>query len=287
MKTYLLLLLALSLTIVSCDKDDDQQSLTLDLQGLEDLGSGYQYEGWIIVDGMPESTGTFTVNTNGDLSTTSFPLDAGMLSSATTFVLTIEPNPDNNPAPTDVHILAGDFAGSSANVTVGHGAALGNMFTSATGQYILATPTDGNMEDEASGVWFLDPAGPSATLSLPTLPAGWEYEGWAVINGTPVTTGKFLTVAGADDAAPYSGNAPAPPFPGEDFLVNAPSGLTFPTDLRNGMVVISIEPYPDNSPAPFTMKPLVGSVPGAAAPHTLQSMNNNAAASNPAGTVRR
>jgi hypothetical protein len=162
--------------------------------------------------------------------------------------------------------------------------------STATGDYILATPTDGtNGTDENSGVWWLNNSSGSAVagLSLPALPAGWEYEGWAVINGTPVSTGKFTSVSGADLAAPYSGTTAGPAFPGEDLLTNAPSGLNFPTDLAGQKVVISIEPSPDNSAAPFLLKPLVGEVPATATDHTVYNMANNAAGSNPTGTVTK
>ena len=52
-----------------------------------------------------------------------------------------------------------------------------------------------------------------------------------------------------------------PPFPGEDFIVNAPDGLTFPTDLRGETIVVSIEPADDDSPAPFAFKPLAAEIP--------------------------
>ena len=187
-----------------------------------------------------------------------------------------------------MHILAGDFSGTSADLTVGHGAALGNDFTSAAGTYILATPTDGMNNNERSGVWFLDPtAGPGPGLELPTLPAGWKYEGWAVINGTPVSTGTFTDVTAADEGAAYSGAMDGPPFPGEDFIVNAPSGLSFPTDLRGATAVISIEPSPDNSAAPFLLKPLVSPIDASADDHTPFGMSNNATATNPTGTATK
>ncbi len=289
MKTYLFLLLALGITFASCNKDDDPKSLNLNISGLEDLGSTAQYEGWIMVNGTPESTGTFNVDGNGNLSRSSFPIEEGTLNSATAFILTIEPNPDADPSPSDIHILAGDFSGSSANLSVGHNAALGTTFETASGGFILATPTDGTMDDEESGVWFLDPAGPTATLGLPSLPAGWVYEGWAVINGSPVTTGKFTSASGIDMSAPYSGVNAGPPFPGEDFLQNAPAGLgvTFPTSLRGSTIVVSVEPSPDNSPAPFTLKPLVAMVSDSAAVHMVYGMSNNALATNPLGTAAR
>ena len=289
----LLFLAFFALAFTACKDDDEDTSpsteqLQLNLTGLEDLGTDYAYEGWIIVDGAPVTTGVFEVDANGALSKTSFEVDADQLEKATTFVLTIEPSPDNDPAPSDVHILAGDFSGTSADVTVGHSAALGDDFTAATGTYILATPTDGMNNNERSGLWFLDPtAGPGPGLDLPTLPAGWKYEGWAVINGTPVSTGTFTDLASADEAALFSGTLGGPPFPGEDFIINAPAGLDFPTDLRGGAAVISIEPSPDNSAAPFLLKPLVSAIAADAEDHTPFQLGNNAAATNPTGTVTK
>jgi len=277
--------------IASCTTDDETpttDTFTLDISGLEDLGDDYAYEGWLIVDGSPVSAGIFNVDANGELSATSFEVDATDLENATAYVLTIEPSPDNDLAPSSVHILAGDFSVDAAAITVDHASAIGTNFTASTGEFILATPTDGSMTtDELSGVWWLDPSGPNASLDLPTLPEGWKYEGWAVIDGTPVSTGTFTSVSGSDDAAPFSGTTAGPAYPGEDFLMNAPTGLTFPTDLTGGTIVISVEPSPDNSAAPFLLKPLVGTVPTGATDRTLYGMNNNATNTNPTGTVRK
>lgn len=273
-------------------------NLTLNINGLEDLGSTARYEGWIIVpttakstvpaENTAISTGVFTVNSSGQLSQTEFEIDADDLSNATTFVLTIEPNPDTDPNPSAVHILAGDFSGNSGTLTVDHPAALGDDFTGSTGVYILATPTNGSETNENSGIWFLDltSGSPSQGLFLPTLPDGWKYEGWTVIDGIPVTTGTFTSATVVDDADPYSGTMAGPPFPGEDFLFNAPAGLTFPTDIAGGVAVISIEPSPDNSTDPFTLKPLVGDIPMSAVDHTTYMMNTNLS-SFPTGTVSR
>jgi len=86
------------------------------------------------------------------------------LSVATAFVLTIEPNPDTDPNPSAVHILGGDFNTNSANISTDHGAALGVDYSNSTGNYILATPTDGPNTNEKSGIWFLNP--PSTTFTL-------------------------------------------------------------------------------------------------------------------------
>jgi len=288
--TFKLMTLAIALIMVSCGDDEKgNDQLNLNFSGLEDLGDGYAYEGWIMVDGAPKTTGVFTVDAAGNPSQTTFDLNEEDIEKATAFILTIEPSPDPDPSPSDVHILAGDFSTDNASLTVDHGAALGTDFSGAEGSYIIATPTDGADNYEDSGVWFLDltSGSPAQGLTLPTLPSGWAYEGWAVIDGTPVTTGTFTSAAGMDNAAPYSGDQPGPPFPGEDFLTNAPAGLTFPTNLQGATIVVSVEPVPDNSTAPFTLKPLVGMTASDAAVHSTLSMANNATATNPTGTATK
>ena len=267
-----------------------KSKLDLDFDGLSPLGPDFRYEGWIIVDGMPVSTGKFNITPAGVMAPKVFPVNADDLAAATTFVLTIEPQPDPDPAPAQTHVLAGDFSGDDATLTISHSAALGTDFSGASGTFILATPTNGAMTDELSGIWFLDlSSGPPPTvgLNLPALPDGWVYEGWTVIEGMPVTSGKFEEVDDFDWADPYSSDMyPGPPFPGEDYLVNAPYGLSFPTDLSGGAGVISVEPYPDNGDAPFAIKPLVGAIPDPATDHQNYPMSLNAA-SFPTGTASR
>lgn len=270
--------LAIGLLVASCSNDDDNNSsvsnLNLNLLGLENLGTDYRYEGWVIVNGSPVSTGVFTVNDNGELSVTSFPLASETLSNATDFVLSIEPTIDPDPAPSNTKLLSGSFSGNTANVNSN----LVADFSSATGKYILATPTDNDTSNEASGVWFLDNSSgsPMTGLNLPTLAAGWKYEGWTVFAGGPVSTGTFTNPAMADDNAatsPYKGTAGnGPAYPGEDYLMGTAAGETFPTDLKGKTIVISVEPDPDNSPAPFTLKPLANMVPANAADHTVIDM---------------
>jgi len=267
---------ALGIFATSCSNDDDavQQPttapLTLNLSGLESLGDDFVYEGWIIVDGAPVSTGRFSSVTFPQ----TFQVNPTQLASATTFVLSIEPFEDPDPAPAATKLLAGDFTGNSAAVDSNGIVA---DFSTAAGKYILATPTDNDMTNEYSGVWFLDNTNmpPVAGLNLPVLPAGWKYEGWAVVNGSPISTGAFTNVAATDEAADFSGPIALPMpngadgfFPGEDFLVGAPNGVTFPLDLRGETIVISVEPSPDNSPAPFALKPLAHMVSATAPDHT-------------------
>ena len=208
------------------------------------------------------------------------------LEDATAIVITIEPAGDTDAVPASTHIVAGAVTSGSATLSVGGGSAIGDDFTGASSPYILATPTNGAENDEHSGIWFLSLASgsPASGLDLPTLSAGWEYEGWAVIGGTPVTTGRFTATDLMDDSDPFSGGEAGPPFPGEDFLVNAPAGLSFPTDLAGATAVISIEPKPDDSAAPFTLKPLAGGISANATDHVTYSIPANLS-SFPTGTA--
>jgi hypothetical protein len=300
MKRSLVLLTFGALALAACEDDTVIPLVeTLDLQfsGLEPLTNGFHYEGWAIIDGAAVSTGKFNVDGSGGLTTVDGdPITGGSfqtgidLSNTAMIVLTIEPSGDTDVIPADTHVLAGPVSSGMANLTAGDGAALGDDFMSATGDYILATPTTTATDDELSGIWFLSVASsmPEQGLDLPMLPAGWAYEGWVVLSGMPVTTGRFTALDMADMDAPYSGPVTGPEFPGEDFVANAPPGLTFPTSLAGGLAVISIEPEPDDSPAPYTFKPLMGGIDAMAMDHVTYSIPNMVDATFPTGmaTIR-
>lgn len=285
-------LLAIGFLSTSCSKDGDNSlttsKLTLDFDdSLEPLGSGYVYEGWIIVPGeaLPVSTGTFTsVNFPQ-----SFTVNASQLSAATKFVLSIEPAGETGDAalmPADTKLLVGDFSGKSANVST----AIVGDFSTASGAFFVRTPTDEtgtNNGNDQYGVWFGTPgAPPTPNFVLPTLPAGWAYEGWVVGENGPITTGTFTEFNTPDNFDDFSETSQSgPPVPGEDFFLNAPSGEVFPLDVRGRTVVISVEPVPDDSPAPFVMKPLVGMAGQDTAPATHDFGQN--LGSLPSGKVTR
>ena len=304
MKKFSILLL-LPFLLLACNKSNDinpgsergpsadqqlkgsKSKIDLNFSGLSPLGPHFRYEGWIIVDGTPVSTGKFKITPGGTMAPSVFHVGSDDLEAATAFVLTIEPHPDPSDEPASTHVVAGDFYEGIADLTIAHGAALGTNFSNAAGTYILATPSTA---DELSGIWFLDigSGSPEAGLVLPELPDGWIYEGWTVIDGIPVTTGKFLQVDDYDLADPYSSTLnPGPPFPGEDYIMNAPAGLTFPTDLSGSPVVISVEPYPDNGEEPFAIKPLQAIVPQDALDHSNYPMGLNDPGSFPSGTAAK
>lgn len=289
--------LAIGVFASSCSNDDDNTlpteettaALTVNFSGLEALGDDYVYEGWVIVNGSPVSTGRF----NSVTFPQTFQVNSSDLTSATTFVLTIEPTVDTDPLPADTKILAGDFAGNNANVWVAPVTTDANDFSGSWGSFFLRTPTDedaGNNMNDEYGIWFGDPTTmpPAAGFGLPTLADGWKYEGWVVVDGVgPISTGTFTGFTQADDANDFSGtqNNAGPPIPGEDFFLNPPSGFTFPLDVRSRTVVISIEPSPDNSPAPFALKPLSGMSGNDTAPTTYNLTLDTS--SLPTGTVSR
>tara|TARA_R110002073_G_scaffold128999_5_gene275209 strand:- start:4907 stop:5764 length:858 start_codon:yes stop_codon:yes gene_type:complete len=282
----ILTILLIAIFFVACDDNDDvitTSNLTLNLNGLETLGANFVYEGWIIVNGNPVSTGTFTsVNFPQ-----TFSVDASDLAGAAAFVLSIEPAVDPDPAPAPTKILRGTFSGNSAAVST----EIVGDFSTAAGSFFLRTPTDEsgmNNGNDENGVWFGVPgAPPTPGFTLPTLPAGWAYEGWVIGDAGPISTGTFTAFNTSDSGNLLSGtlsNA-GPPVPGEDFFNNAPAGETFPLDVRGRMVVISVEPVPDDSATPFALKPLVATAGQATAP-SVHSFGRNLG-SLPTGTVTR
>jgi len=292
-RTLLLTFGCTAMLVVACG-GEGMRTLDLDFTGVDPLSNDYHYEGWAIINGEARSTGKFNLDAAGDFFTVGgveipngeFDVDFD-LDDATVIVISIEPAGDTDAIPSDTKFLAGDVVGDDADLTVAATQALGDDFTTSTGKVILATPTNGSGTNELSGIWFLDlgSGSPEVGLSLPTLPTGWKYEGWAVISGQPVTSGKFTAVDMADESAPYSGPQPGPPFPGEDYLENAPAGLVFPTDLSGDIVVISVEPDPDDDTAPFVLKPLVYQLPTPAQDHFTYDMDNQAGMTFPTGTA--
>ncbi len=160
------------------------ETLILDLSGLKPLQNGFHYEGWAIVNGAPVSTGKFNAGPDGTLvALNGSPISQGAfdtgvdLNSATTVVITIEPTGDNDAIPASTHYLSGSVSDGKASLSIAHSAALGDDFSKAASNYILATPTDGSGNNENSGIWFLDLSSgtPSVGLDLPSLPQGWVY----------------------------------------------------------------------------------------------------------------
>lgn len=126
-----------------------------------------------------------------------------------------------------------------------------DSFKEASGSFMLGTPTDGNdLVNERSGLWFGNIVSGNSQLNLPFPPKNWVYEGWAVVDGKTITTGKFHLNDQPDNFSGFSStNAPSPRFPGEDFLQDPPVAvfpdLYFPVDLARQQVMITLEPVLD------------------------------------------
>ena len=268
------------------DDDDDTVTLSLTFDGLEMLGDGFVYEGWLVYGSTAVSSGRFNIDEYGAAVPSSFEIDKDTADMAMAFVLTIEPDPDDSADPAATHVLAGDISSGAAALTIDHTAALGTDFASAAGPYILETPSSLTTHDPTQGIWWLDPAGsPDPTLVLPVLPAGWAYEGWIVDGSGPISTGRFTAAdaVDSDGVGPDAGTdgctvgGTCPPFPGQDFIDPALIllGLT---------AVISVEPEPDDSAAPFAIKPLIDAdITEVIAPATQDMANQSA--NNPTGSI--
>jgi hypothetical protein len=136
--------------------------------------------------------------------------------------------------------------------------ALGVNFSSVEGQYALLAPSSPVRGDSNSGIWFVDISGTinAGLKNLPPLKKSWVYEGWVVDerSGTPsfYSTGifRFADSADADGAGSGKGADSGLSFPGQDFITGP---LVRPDLSMTGFwFMITLEPVPDNSPAPFS-----------------------------------
>jgi hypothetical protein len=264
------------------------QDLTIDFANLMPLDEAVDgvYEGWAIIGGAPVSTGVFNVNASGQTvepgtgNVIGYFATGVDLGEATDIKISLEPVGDSDPGPSGLIVLEGMIDGDTAQLQ----AALPglDMLPGAMAHYILATPSDNDVDtmNDDQGVWYLSMPGPVAGLTgLPDLGAGWVYEGWAVdVSGSspmPYSTGTFTMGEGADsDMAGCNGGGPG--FPGQDFTAFH-CGPVLDLDSGDFDLVISIEPVPDNNPAPFQFKPLAGMVPtdGVGMAHSLSNQTGD------------
>lgn len=295
MRKFNIILLAACLAVLSsCSGDDTvaRSTVTVDISGLERLENGAQYQAWIS-DGVDlTSLGRFT---DVEFPKT-FEALTGEVENATQFLLSVEPGNDSSPEISESILLSGNFVGNAATVDVTQ---TFGSYTSASGQFVLQTPTDNVSTNENSGLYWYIPSTGQPGLKLPTLPSGWKYEGWVTVPGASgdvnLSTGRFTNVNNADESDPFSLNInPAPDFPGEDFInenVLSAYGVNTLPNLLNKQVFITIQPIFDNSStgasiAPFVLRPLVGTVTQEAGSGVTNTMQINTA-SFPVGRVTK
>jgi hypothetical protein len=204
---------------------------------------------------------------------------------------------DSAQGPSRNKIIAAKIVANSGLFEIGNEQILDFDFETAQAHYIIDTPTDTLNTNLKRGIWFVnldtifteikDTSGivigmdtiveKISGLELPELPAGWFYEGWIIFGNDTVSTGRFINPFGADNSLIYgAGLASGYNFPGEDFINNAPAGVTFPSDLSGSEVLVTITPpYPKNSLKPFTLIPFKVTIPMNCESKKVYSMENN------------
>lgn len=253
MKKYLITAFSILLvSLTGCDYFENSDTLNsasieVNITGLPAIPDTMTYVGWYDNDVTrfePIKVFALDPGGNGEINFKS-EQTLGSLIDAQVFLLTIERESainDSGFAPSSRVVLSGRFKTGNCTLDLGEAA---DQLNNASALFTLSTPTNGPGTDELSGVWFIDSlntaAAPVAGLKLPVLYNGWRYEGWVEINGTLVSTGRFTDPEAVDLFDGYSSTTAGYPFPGEDFLQNAPAGLTFPTDLSGQKVFVSLE----------------------------------------------
>lgn len=284
-------LLLCAILVAGCDSSSsDEEALLfrvdLDVDGLVPLQNAHRYQVWAVVDGQMVGSDEFNisesgqfVNTAGQLISRTLSFDRNVGGASELFVV-INGKTDNSEAPSSKIVMAGDVSGRSVTFSTTHPTAFGAAMGSASGQFVLTTPTDLDGSNERSGIWFGTPsgAGLSPALNVPALAPVWIYESWVSLPGGAVLSmGRFDNATTNDDARPYSFPdeiATDPDMPGEDFLLNAPDGLSFPTDLSGATVFITVELDPDDAvDVPSGIRVLEGSVPAGASARTPYALS--------------
>lgn len=279
--------LVLSMAIMGCGETPrqfrplpaaigDVRGIAMGFENLQRLEQGEGiYAGWVRLDnGDVIGLGTFNVDTDGRpvnrdgefIDRFSSPES---LFNSVSIVITVEPSGNAGPQPGSAAILQGPFLDGVAQMSVP--APL--LIDQSGGSYRVFTPTDGPDTNENSGVWAVDEDG-EASLQLPPLNNVYSYEHYMIIDGQTVTMGRFVSPDAPDFINRFSGPLEPPPFPGEDFLQNAPPGLVFPTDLSGTRLLVTLEPTLDDTIDPSQLVILEAVLPaGLQGGETIQLTN--------------
>ena len=238
--------------VAGCDNNDaameeeESGSIYLRIEGLEPLSDGYHLEGWVTDEALTDdnlplvrSVGKFNTNENGllvnmageEILAGELKMDFSVAGSYVMFI-TIEPPNDADATPSNTRLMGGLFIDGTAQLRTTDVEGIEDGLVLSIGNFIVETPTDGPGTNEKSGIWFVNLTGgaPARGLRITIPIEGWSYHGWASFDGIRLDMGRIAHHSSADDLAQYSGTVPGYDYPGEDFLVNAPEGLTFPDD---------------------------------------------------------
>lgn len=253
--------------------------MKLDVNELPPLAGSNNYRAWAVLPTRFLGSDVFNFSETGQYisptgqfvsNTFTFGDD---ISEATKVLVSIENKDGSDDVPSSTIVLAGDIVNFEADLTVSHPDALGAGLDGASGVFSLLTPSDADDTNETAGIWFVESVSPgnwTTGLSLPTLPEGWLFEGWAEVGDTVLSTGRFDSAEGADMDSPYMTDLVSEfiDYPGEEFVMQPPAGVTFPPDFTNARVFVTVEPDPDSEPRPFGIEILSGTVSGTPEPLT-------------------
>ena len=295
-RTLIPVLTAMLLLLSGCDGDNTiweprgSSLVTLSFEDLKPLEGGLSYQAWVIeskINGYWGSPlGIFNIDESGQIvdpstgSVLSGTFEAG-LDAGDVFAVqvTVEMSDTLVSQPSATFILGGTVVGATAALSQGSWLSMAVEFSGMSGRYFLATPSDDLEDNELSGVWFadLDSGTPAQGLLLPQAPDGWDYEAWVVIGDDTLSTGKFYQSTGADTTNTFGGITGNYEFPGQDFLMDAPEGMTFPLDLSGSPIFITLEPWEeyDVEPlSPFNVRLLEATIPADAVAGTTYDMTS-------------
>jgi hypothetical protein len=246
----IVLLLVIILSIAGCEYFENSPTLNsasfeLNVTSLPQLADTLAYVLWFDNDDRPPVfIKQLTPNSQGDVY---FKEEQKLsyLDSAQTILITIERKSQiglQNFTASSRIVLSGRFSKGLCNLVLSENF---DNFSGATCKYTLYTPTDGDLlSNPFGGIWFVDSVDfnrTTAGLNIPVLYAGWIYEGWVEIGTNKISTGRFRNPKAADLFNGHSATSSSIPFPGEDFINNPPSGVSFPVDLRGKKAYISLE----------------------------------------------
>lgn len=220
-------------------------SFELNITGLPQIADTLTYVVWFDNDDRPPVfIKQLTPNSQGDVYFKE-EQKLAFLDSAQTILVTVERKSQltaTNFTASSRIVLSGRFSKGICELTLAENF---KDFASTTAKYTVYTPTDGNLASNPfGGIWFVDSVDANkvaAGLNIPVLSGGWIYEGWIEVGGKKLSTGRFRNPKAADLFNGYSATVASIPFPGEDFISNAPASFTFPLDLRGAKAFVTLE----------------------------------------------
>ncbi|MCI0448542.1 MAG: hypothetical protein L0Y79_02005 [Chlorobi bacterium] len=323
---FFLLFLTISFLLLSCgDSNTTQPVNTADISvsNLKPLNSQIEgvYEAWVSIetsfdhdDEAYRSLGRFNMSSSGSIVDTSggaFNLNIGRIGNINLTedaLITIEPPGDNDTLPGNIKFLGGakNQQGNTLvfNLTMGYGEILGNIssqFSSASAEYLLASPSTGDTTQFNRGIWFSKTKNPPTVsgLTLPTIPdtLDWTYQAWVIdstVNGGIYNIGRFNASLEVDDYQLCQHTPPVQtwPVPGNDWIQpNCPGGvLPDITNLNSGIyrLLITLEPRFEQGTAlskPFYIQLFYGNLPPSTY-GTVLSLPNVSAGTMPSAVIR-